>query len=309
MMIKTVTSAQPERAGAHNRAVSFFADVLRGAAIGVAFIVPGFSGGSVAAILGIYERLVGAVADIFKHFKRSFLTLLPIALGLILGAAALILPIQWGVRNYPVPTVSLFVGLSIGGLPTIRSKAPGKPTARNAAAFAIPCLVAAALAFLPAAKKPEGFLYALDPGGYVILFLVGAVAASALVVPGISGSMLLLIFGYYAPLVSLITQLLLAGTQPAKSLLVLGVAGAGMLVGFFLVSLLMRYFLKKFPRSTYFAILGFITGSIVAVYAPFAKSAAAMGAWGWIVSLALLMLGIALSLALLSAVRKKSKKL
>ena len=57
---------------------TFLLDVVRGCAIGVAFIIPGFSGGSVAAILGIYEKLVGAIADIFKDFKRSVLTILPI---------------------------------------------------------------------------------------------------------------------------------------------------------------------------------------------------------------------------------------
>ncbi len=290
---------------AAKRATAFLTDVMRGAAIGIAFIVPGFSGGSVAAILGVYERLVGAVADIFKHFRRSMRTLLPIALGMLLGASALLFPIRWGVQNYPVPTVTLFVGLSIGGLPVIKERAPGKPTARNFAAFLLPCLAAASLALLPSANHAEGFLYHLDAGGYLLLFLVGAAAACALVVPGISGSMLLLIFGYYAPLISLITGFLLEGTEPLTSLLVLAVAGAGMLVGFFAVSFLMRFFLKKFPRATNFAILGFISGSIVAVYAPFARSALTMGVWGWVISFALLLLGVALSLGLLTLVKRR----
>lgn len=289
----------------HNRVAAFLTDVVRGSAIGIAFIVPGFSGGSVAAILGVYERLIGAVADVFKHFGRSMRTLLPIALGMLLGAAALLFPIQWGVRNYPVPTVTLFVGLSIGGLPSIKERAPGRPTPKNAVAFLIPCLIAAALSFLPAANHAEGFLYRLDFGGYLLLFLVGMVAACALVVPGISGSMLLLIFGYYAPLVSLITGFLLKGIEPLVSLSVVATAGAGMLIGFFAVSLFMRYLLKKFPRSTYFAILGFITGSIVAVYAPFARSAASMGVWGWVISFALLLLGVALSLGLCTLARRR----
>ncbi len=290
--------------GAGRRAVSFLADMMRGAAIGIAFIVPGFSGGSVAAILGIYERLVGSVADIFKHFLRSMRTLLPVGLGMILGAAALLYPIQWGVRNYPLPTVTLFVGLSIGGLPAIKGKAPGKPSKSNAAAFLIPCLAAAALAFLPVSRHADGFLYSLDFGGYLLLFLVGAVAACALVIPGISGSMLLLIFGYYAPLIGVITNLL-RGIQPWISISILLVAGAGMLVGFFALSVLMRLFLRRYPRSTYFAILGFVTGSIVAVYAPFAKSALSMGAWGWVVTFLMLFLGVALSLGAFSIAKHR----
>ena len=61
---------------------SFLLDVLRGYLIGVAFIIPGFSGGSIAAVLGIYEKLVGAIADIFKSFVRSLLILLPIGIGM-----------------------------------------------------------------------------------------------------------------------------------------------------------------------------------------------------------------------------------
>ena len=74
-------------------AKSFAIDVARGAGIGAAFIIPGFSGGSVAAILGIYEKLIGAIAGIFKSFKRNFMILLPIMLGLILGALALLFPL------------------------------------------------------------------------------------------------------------------------------------------------------------------------------------------------------------------------
>ena len=61
----------------------FLLDAIRGVCIGVAFIIPGFSGGSVAAILGIYEKLVDAIADIFKDFKKSVLTLAPILIGMI----------------------------------------------------------------------------------------------------------------------------------------------------------------------------------------------------------------------------------
>ncbi len=287
------------------RAAKFLADVLRGAAIGVAFIVPGFSGGSVAAILGVYERLVGAIADIFRDFRRSMKTLLPIALGLVLGAAALVLPIRWGVERYPIPTVTLFVGLSIGGLPAVKEKAPGRPTKRNVIAFLLPCLAAASLVFLPVATRPEGFLYCLDFQGYLLLFFVGAVAACALVVPGVSGSMLLLIFGYYAPLISLILGFF-HGVEPLKSLTVLLTAGAGMLVGFFAVSVLMKFLLKKFPRATYYAILGFITGSIVAVYAPFSRSAAQMGMWGWVVSFAFLSLGAALPCLVMYAMKRRA---
>ena len=115
-------SAEEEKQAKCKKVAAFFTDILRGVGIGVAFIIPGFSGGSVAAILGIYEKLVGAIADIFKHFKKSVLTLLPIFIGMLLGIAALIYPIQLGLRNFPIPTVSLFVGLALGGIPSVTEK-------------------------------------------------------------------------------------------------------------------------------------------------------------------------------------------
>lgn len=293
-----------------SKGAEFFGDILRGTAIGVAFIIPGFSGGSVAAILGVYEKIVGAIADLFSHFKRSLFILLPYALGGILGAAAFLLPVQWGLSHYPIPTVSLFVGLSIGGLPSVTEKVGGRPRWFNIPALLIPCALAAGLSALPVADRPAGFLFDLDLFGYVLLFLVGMIASSALVVPGISGSMLLLIFGYYTPLVETLTGHLLMGLDVGESLLILSVAGAGMAAGFFLVSVLMRFFLKKFPRGTYFAILGFLLGSVFAVYsatmrgAPPALEALYRDPWYWVASAALLLAGNAVSLGILKLAAK-----
>ena len=104
----------------------FLFDILRGAAIGIAFIIPGFSGGSIAAILGIYEKLVGAIAGIFKEFKKSILTLLPIGIGMVAGIISLLFPLSWALGAFPIPTVCIFVGLAIGGLLSITDNCKGK---------------------------------------------------------------------------------------------------------------------------------------------------------------------------------------
>ena len=127
----------------------FLFDVLRGCAIGIAFIIPGFSGGSVAAILGIYEKLVGAIADIFKDFKKSLLTLLPIGIGMVVGIVSLLFPLGWALEAFPFPTVCLFVGLAIGGMPSITDELRGKIKLRNVFACAVPLILALSLSFLP----------------------------------------------------------------------------------------------------------------------------------------------------------------
>ena len=293
-----------------NKLVSFLLDVLRGVAIGVAFIIPGFSGGSVAAILGVYEKLVGAIADFFKHFKSSFFILLPIVLGMLLGVAALILPIQWGLKHYPMPTVTLFVGLALGGLPSVtdkmRGEPPSKPTWKHLLACVLPLAAAASLCFLPLGKEVD--LFHLNFGGYLLLVLIGIVGSAALVVPGISGSMLLLIFGYYNPVVRLITENLLHGQQVGICILVLACLAVGLVIGFFGISVLMKFLLKKFPRGTYFAIFGFIIGSVPAVYASVLRETGRIlfsDPWYWVVAAVMLLVGFALSFALVLWSKKK----
>ena len=291
---------------------TFLLDVVRGCAIGVAFIIPGFSGGSVAAILGIYEKLVGAIADIFKDFKRSILTLLPILIGMACGIVALLFPLEWALEAYPIPTVCIFVGLALGGLPSVTDKLRGKIKTTNAIAFVIPLVAAFSLSFLPIGSDID--LFSLNFGGYVLLFLIGMVGSSALVVPGISGSMLLLIFGYYNPIVSMVTDNLLKGENVGLSISVLATAGVGMIVGFILISMIMKKLLAACPRGTYFAILGFILGALPTVFISTAKesglefSALMPNVGYWIVSAVLLLAGVAASLALVIFSKKKLGK-
>ena len=306
--IQAKNEPQPERGSAVK---DFALDVLRGVAIGIAFIIPGFSGGSVAAILGIYEKLIGAIADIFKSFKKSILTLLPIGIGMVAGIISLLYPLGWALEKFPFPTVCLFVGLAIGGMPSITEKTKGKISATNIIACAIPLLFALSLSFLPIGSDVN--LFDLSLGGYALLFIIGLIGSSALVVPGISGSMLLLILGYYNPIVNLATDHLLKGRDIGLSLLVLGCTAMGIGVGFILISALMKLLLKNYQRGTYFAILGFIIGSIPTVYISTAKesgytiSTLPSSVGHWIVCAGLLAVGILISLSLIRYAQKSDR--
>lgn len=255
---------------------TFLRDLVAGVCIGVAFIIPGFSGGSVAAILGIYERIVNAIANVFKEMKKSIITLLPVGLGLVIGAVALAFPIGFFLERSPLMTVSLFVGLAIGGIPSLTEKVKGKPTSDNIIALSVPLTVTALLCFLPVGSDVD--LFNLGFGGYVLLFLVGVLGSCALVVPGISGSMLLLILGYYNPILSLVTNHFLRLEDMTTCILVLGACGMGIAVGFFSISVLMKWLFEKYPRGTYFAIIGFIIGSLPTVYVSTMKDAGMISA-------------------------------
>lgn len=291
---------------------SFFMDVICGAAIGIAFIIPGFSGGSIAAILGIYEKLVGAIAGIFKEFKKSILTLLPIGIGMVLGVISLLFPLGWALGAFPIPTVCIFVGLAIGGLPSITDNCRGGIKLTNIFAFIIPLGLAAALSFLPV-QPDVNLLSGLNFGDYLLLLIIGLVGSTALVVPGISGSMLLLIFGYYNPIVSLMTDHLFKGRDVGQSVAVLCTVGGGIVAGFFIISVIMKWLLKSCPRGTHFAILGFIIGSIPTVFISTAKesgltfSALMPNALYWVISAILLIAGFMASFSLVLLAKKKSK--
>ncbi len=295
-----------------NKLVEFLMDILRGMLVGIAFIIPGFSGGSVMAILGIYEKFVGAVADIFKSFKKSILIILPIAIGLILGAVSLMFPLKLALEHFPIPTVCLFVGLALGGMPSITEKVPGKPKWTNLICLIIPLAVAVGIAFLPVAGEVD--LFHLDAWGYILLFFIGVIGSAALVVPGISGSMLLLILGYYNPLLKMITENLFKFQNAGISVLVLGIVAVGILVGFFLISVLMKWLLRKYPRGTYYAIIGFIVGSIPTVYIATAKDAGQTilallpTPWHWVASVAMLVIGFALAFTFVMVVRKRARR-
>ena len=92
---------------------------VKGIAIGIAMIIPGVSGGTLALILGIYSDLIDSVNGLFKHFGKSIKTLLPIILGALVGFLALVTPIKYGLENCPLVVITLFVGLIIGGIPSL----------------------------------------------------------------------------------------------------------------------------------------------------------------------------------------------
>jgi putative membrane protein len=291
---------------------SFLLDILAGFGIGVAFIIPGFSGGSVAAILGIYERLVGAIADIFKDFKRSVATLLPIFIGLVLGAVSLLYPLGWALEAFPIPTAALFVGLALGGLPSITDNIKGRVAPTNIIAFAVPLVIALSLSFIPSLGDRD--LLASGPLEYILLFFVGVLGSSALVIPGISGSMILLILGYYNPIVSLIINNFIGGEERLRAFFILMTVGIGIIVGFIGISMIMKQLLRRCKRGTYFAIIGFILGSVPTVFVSTASDAGYLtdgvpsDPIYWVVSVLLLLLGAAVSLFVVFRAKKLSKK-
>ncbi len=241
----------------------FFKNAGLGAGIGIAMIIPGVSGGTIAVLFNVYDKLIGAISDLRKDFKKSFFYLLPIVLGALVGIAAMFFPLKYAIEYAPMPTILLFAGLMVGSCPKLFKDTYKKGFKwTDIIAVVLPFAFVVGICFIPALGQAN--LGADMPvWGYFVLILIGAVASCALVVPGVSGSLLLLIFGYYQPVLDTVSALL---TSFGHSLLVLALFAVGLIVGFFTIAKLMKFLMKKFPRGTGWAILGFVFGSIPAIF-------------------------------------------
>ncbi len=240
----------------------FFKKFGIGAVIGAAMIIPGVSGGTIAVLLNIYDKLISAISDLKKDFKNSFMFLLPIALGAVAAIGAIFWPLTKVLEVAPFPTVMLFTGLLLGGIPKLFKDGVKTGFSKwNVISILIPFAAVIGICFIPSLKEAD--LSAGMPAyGYALLALIGALASCALVIPGVSGSMLLLIFGYYDPILNTIKSIF---SNFGHSILVLAVFASGLIIGFISIAKLMKFLLKKLPRGTYWSIIGFVIGSVPAI--------------------------------------------
>ena len=258
--------------------MKFILDTIKGALIGVANVIPGVSGGTMAVSLGIYNRLISSISHLFRDFKKSIATLIPILLGCALGIVGFSYAIKYLLANQPHPTCLAFLGLILGGIPVlfkdmkegIKKSKNGRLTAANVLAFLL--LFAFAIA-LPLLKGSDDTLMTLTatPDTMVILFFMGVIAAATMVIPGVSGSMIMMIFGYYYGIINSITGFidgLKAGSISAMAaqLGILIPFGIGAVLGIFLISKLIEYLFERHTVSTYAAILGLILSSPFGIF-------------------------------------------
>ncbi|MDE5942700.1 MAG: DUF368 domain-containing protein, partial [Clostridia bacterium] len=248
------------------KAKQFFKNFGIGAAIGVSIITPGVSGGTIAVLFKVYDQIIDAVSNLRREFKKNIIFLLPLILGAICGLAALYFPLKLALEVAPLPTVLLFTGLMIGSFPKIFKDAHKNGIKKiDSVAIILPLALVVGICFIPGLGKAD-LTTSMPVYGYFLLFLIGALASCALVIPGISGSMLLLILGYYDSILETVSAL---KTSAGHSVLVLAIVAIGILVGFFSIAKLMKLVLAKFPRATYWASIGFIIGSIPAPFITF----------------------------------------
>jgi putative membrane protein len=260
---------------------AWFRKFVAGLAIGVGAAIPGVSGAAIAVILRVYEDIIAAVNNFRRKFGWALTVLIPILLGIAIAVVICIITFSYAFEHLMFVLICAFAGFLIGSFPGITDEVKGeKLNKKNALFIVIGIIFVAMLGVLSVILglnnfgPAEAFL-TMPWWLYLVLIPVGAIAAVALIVPGLSGSFLLLLLGFYRPLVDytvLWTKEILglgvtqSFTHVLSLLGMLGCFAIGCLLGVIFIAKLMNLLLEKYRTRTFFTIIGFVLGSIVILF-------------------------------------------
>ncbi len=253
-----------------SKKMNIIKELLKGLLIGVANIIPGVSGGTMAVSMGVYDKIIKAINELFRNFKNSIKILLPYGIGALTGIGLLSFVVKYSLTNYPMQTSGLFIGLIIGGVPVLIKRVKGaKFTPSNVLVFFIFfCIVTGMVLFN---GNDSGVTdISVNMGTILQLFLIGIIASATMIIPGISGSMVMMILGFYGIIISNISNFISAFLHFNIAQLLHGIGvlfpfGLGVLLGIGLVAKLIEWLFARIPVLTYFAVFGLVFGSPFAI--------------------------------------------
>lgn len=237
--------------------------VVGGFLMGLANLVPGVSGGTMILALGLYDQFIGAVAELtsLRWSRSMFVFLALVGVGLVVAVLALSGPAVWLVTFHRWAAYSLFIGMTLGGVPLLwRCVRPldGGTTVATALGLGVMALVAFGL---------QNFSL---PHTFLVFTVIGALAASSMILPGISGSYILLIFGLYDVVISSLRP----GTLMedfSGSLAILVPVVIGVAIGIGALSNVLKLVLRRYERPAHAALLGLLLGSVLGLW-PFREA-------------------------------------
>ena len=244
--------------------------ILQGMVVGIANIIPGVSGGTMMVAMGLYDKLIHSITHLKSEFKESMKLLLPIFAGAGLAIVLLSRLFEFLLANYPIPTNFAFCGLIAGSLPFIFKKVKGHSVSTGKL---IPFFIFFGIVILMAVLGENGGAAADVSFGLVNilqLFAVGVIAAATMVVPGVSGSMMLMLLGYYDTIIETINDFIdaLIAFNLNEVLRVFGILapfGIGIVIGIFAIAKLIEFIFKKAEIHAYYGIIGLILASPIAI--------------------------------------------
>ena len=250
--------------------------VLAGVLFGLANVIPGVSGGTMAVVFGVYERLIGILSDPIKGIKKEWKFILVFGVGAVIGILAFGKLMNWLLERYPAQSAMFFVGVILGSLPMLFKSSfmqGGKVrvTAGTLIAFLvgfgimIPMIAAGNTDEAKEAAKAGAALGSVDVGQVLLMLVYGVIASSTMIIPGISGSFVMLLLGVYPKIIAAVSALTSFGAETGSAVALLLPFGIGVVLGLVFCSKLIKYLLKNHAAVTYAAIFGFVVGSIACV--------------------------------------------
>ena len=267
---------------------------IAGLVFGLANVIPGVSGGTMAVVFGVYERIIGLIANLRRDFKKELPFLAAFGAGAVVGIFAFAKLMGWILENHPTEANAFFIGVILGSLPMLfnytfryTSKKSGRSRYKFKVSNILPLVIAFAImipmalsdgktADAPASDKTAAITETVSQEddsaaqaesapqkrafsvGYALLCVVyGIIAVTTMIIPGISGSFVMLLLGFYEDIITAVHTLDFGVVIPFA---------IGCVIGLFTVAKLIKLLLARFPHQTYSAILGFVLGSILCIF-------------------------------------------
>lgn len=232
-------------------------NLYRGMAMGMIDVVPGISSSTIAILLGIYDRLIAAISGLFsKDWKKHLQFLIPLGIGIAIAIFSFSHVMNWLLINYNRPTFYFFIGLIIGVLPFLLYESEAKTKFKI---YHIVLLILGLISvnLIPVSASGGTIIEERSFTIYLLLFLAGILASMAMILPGISGSFVLVVIGMYHTVIRAVSEL---------DIVVILVVGMGIAIGMFTMSKIINYFFIKFRTSTYAFLIGVVAGSSFVIF-------------------------------------------
>ena len=244
--------------------------MLQGMAVGIANIIPGVSGGTMMVAMGLYDKLIHSITHLKSEFKKSLQLLIPIFAGAGIAIVVLSRLFEYLLAEHPIPTNFAFCGLIAGSLPYIFKKVKGHSvTIGKIIPLVVFFAIVIAMAVMGDASGNTADV-SLNLINIIKLFVVGVIAAATMVVPGVSGSMILMLLGYYDTILATINDFIdalvafdFAGIFHAVGILI--PFGIGVVVGIFLIAKIIEFIFARAEIHAYYGIIGLIVASPIAI--------------------------------------------
>lgn len=266
--------------------MSIIKNILCGIVIGIANIIPGVSGGTMMVVLDVFDRIVGAIGGLRKNWKKNIPFLLEILLGAAAGIILFSKLLSYLLETRYMVTNFFFIGVILGSIPLVYRRATADRLKQGHLLFCCLTLILMLCTVYAVPGTPDTLIREVSWLSALRLFASGALAAVCMIIPGISGSFVLLLFGAYETIAVAIAEWNFAVLLPV---------GIGIVAGLLLGCKAIAVLLRRYPQATYFSILGFVIGSIPAIVEKIRQEQAFVGGGSLWIAIGVLLFGMALS--------------